>query len=522
MAVAGRALVGLPEEELHHVAGPVAPLHPPGGAEDLLRREEGLVVGEGAGLPEADVAGAAARLLTGDGVRGRPGGAEVLRQEAVAADRRRGEAADVAELALQRALAVGGELPVLLRQGAVEDEVGDGEEQRALRREAVAAGAAGFLLVVLHGARRVGVDDEAHVGAVDAHAEGDGGDDDGEPLVHEGLLRRPPLRRGEAGVVGGAGDAGLRQGRGEALHVAPGLGVDDAPLPLVAADGGDHLGRGIGAGEGAVDEVGAVRVADETDGVAERHAERDVVPHLRRGRGREGHAGGLREAVQHLGEAAVLGAELVAPVGDAVGLVHGGQRHAGADEGEEVAEEEALGAHVEETGLPRREAAPGLPPVGGLEVGVERVGGEARLPGGVHLVVHERDEGGDDEDEAPVQRRRKLVAEALPAPRGEHDEGIAAREGGFDGLPLEGLEGVVAPVAAEGLREFHGEGMVSGGRDGAPVWCRRLTAAAATPPGSRTGPPPGTPGPGGSSPSPRGRPRARRGGGPRRRRAWTS
>ena len=47
----------------------------------------------------------------------------------------------------------------------------------------VAAGAADLLVVRLDRARRREVDDRAHVGAVDAHAEGVGGDDDLERAV---------------------------------------------------------------------------------------------------------------------------------------------------------------------------------------------------------------------------------------------------------------------------------------------------------------------------------------------------
>ena len=53
-----------------------------------------------------------------------------------------------------------------------------GVEQHALRFQPVAAGASGLLLVVLDRLRHPGVQDEADVRAIDAHAEGDGGDDE--------------------------------------------------------------------------------------------------------------------------------------------------------------------------------------------------------------------------------------------------------------------------------------------------------------------------------------------------------
>ena len=58
------------------------------------------------------------------------------------------------------------------------DEVARRVDQHALGFETVAAGAAGFLLVVLERLRRAGVDDEPDVGSIDAHAERDGRHDD--------------------------------------------------------------------------------------------------------------------------------------------------------------------------------------------------------------------------------------------------------------------------------------------------------------------------------------------------------
>ena len=63
------------------------------------------------------------------------------------------------------------------------------------RRQAVAAGATGLLVVALDRFGQVDVGDEAHVGLVDAHAEGDRGDDDHAVFAQEPRLRRRPRRR---------------------------------------------------------------------------------------------------------------------------------------------------------------------------------------------------------------------------------------------------------------------------------------------------------------------------------------
>ena len=68
-------------------------------------------------------------------------------------------------------------------------------EHQAVRGGAVAAGAARLLIIRLDAAGNVVVDDEPHVGLVDAHAEGVGGHDDLAPALHEVVLGLAALRR---------------------------------------------------------------------------------------------------------------------------------------------------------------------------------------------------------------------------------------------------------------------------------------------------------------------------------------
>ena len=72
----------------------------------------------------------------------------------------------------------GGSVPFGEHDRLPETVVAAAHQQQALGLEAVASGAAGLLLVVLERLRHAGVDDVAHVGAVDAHAEGDRGHHD--------------------------------------------------------------------------------------------------------------------------------------------------------------------------------------------------------------------------------------------------------------------------------------------------------------------------------------------------------
>ena len=116
-------------------------------------------------------------------------------------------------------------------------EVAAGVEQHALGLQAVAAGPAGLLLVVLQRLGHGRVQHEADVGAVDAHAEGDRGHD------HVALLARRTLP-GPPGAASGVSRRGraaaltplLLQGRGQLVHVAAAQAVDDAGLAGVAVE----------------------------------------------------------------------------------------------------------------------------------------------------------------------------------------------------------------------------------------------------------------------------------------------
>ena len=102
------------------------------------------------------------------------------------------------------------------------------EEEQAFGGEAVAAGAAGFLVVAFDVAREVVVDDEADVGLVDAHAEGDGGADDADFVAEEEVLVTDAEVGVEAGVVGAGGDAGGVEAVGDGFGGGAGGAVDDA------------------------------------------------------------------------------------------------------------------------------------------------------------------------------------------------------------------------------------------------------------------------------------------------------
>ena len=77
-----------------------------------------------------------------------------------------------------------------------------GIESDAVALAAVASGTSSLLIIAFERLGDVVVDNEAHVGLVDAHSEGDGGDDDVDALHQEVVLRFGTTLRVESSVVG--------------------------------------------------------------------------------------------------------------------------------------------------------------------------------------------------------------------------------------------------------------------------------------------------------------------------------
>ena len=107
-------------------------------------------------------------------------------------------------------------------------EIVGAPEQPRLGRVAVAPGAAGFLVIGLDRLGRAGVGDEAHVGLVDPHPEGDRRGDDHVFGRDEGRLVALAHRAVEPGVIGARRAPGAAELLGDLLGRDAAGGVDDA------------------------------------------------------------------------------------------------------------------------------------------------------------------------------------------------------------------------------------------------------------------------------------------------------
>lgn len=369
----------------------------------------------------------------------------------------------------------------LLDEELVDAGVDVVEEEQAVGGLAVAAGAADFLVVGFEGSGQVDVYDGAHVGAVDAHAKGVGGDGDAGFSAHEAVLGVAAGFVVHAAVVGddGAGAEDAAHGLGVAFDALAGAGVEDDGAGSAGAlgeEGGEAAGSVAvaGAEAGFEEEVVAEEAVDVDGGVVEGEGAGDVGADFGGGGGGAGEQAGGGELGDGFAEALVVGAEVVAPAADAVGFVDGKERDSGGGEGgEEGAVAEAFGGDVDEAEGAAGEAVEGVGLfVGGL-AGVDVGGGDSAGGEGVDLVFHERDEGADDDGDAFEEQGGELVAEALAGAGGHDGHGGAAGEHVFDDVALARVEAGEAEVVGEGgvegvccQREGGGGGLDRGGHGG--------------------------------------------------------
>ena len=312
------------------------------------------------------------------------------------------------------------------------------------------AGAADLLVVGHRGRRRPQVHHETEVRLVEAHAQGGRGDEGLDLVVLEELFRAFPVRGVGASGVGEDLVAGFGQEPRGVLGRGDRQGVDDSAA-----------GQVFQVREQPAEPVAGVRQAQHTqpEGLAAQGAADgqhtgaelllDVVDHPGVGGGSGGQD---RDCIRQLGDqvrdAPVVGAEIVAPVGDAVGLIDDQEPGAADQLGQLVLAEGGVGEPLrrdqQDIDLVRRELFADCVPlqlVGGVD-------GDRPDPGprrGGHLVTHERQQRGHDQGRPgaapPEQQGRDEVHGRLSPAGALHHEGApAAVDEGLNRLELAVME----------------------------------------------------------------------------------
>ena len=196
-----------------------------------------------------------------------------------------------------------------------------------------------------------------------------------------------------------------------------------------SADGARALGnRELDNFDG---EIVATEAVDEAGGTDHAELREDVGLHGWRGGGGEGENGNACGTVAQSGKVladhAVVGAEIVAPLRDAMGLVDGDER--GRTLGEHLRKArnaQPLGSDEKEVERASEIVDAGLARDGAVEAGVNSRDAQVECGELGDLVFHERDERRDDERRSAESDGGELIAERLPCPGGHHKQQVAA------------------------------------------------------------------------------------------------
>ncbi len=235
-----------------------------------------------------------------------------------------------------------------------------------------------------------------------------------------------------AGVVGQGLDAVHVEHLGGLFHLLPAEAVHDAALAAVLLDEADDLALDVLLRADLVVEVGPIEAGLVHLGVGDVEVLEDVLLHLLGGRGGERDHRHSLDLIEDGAQAAVLGAEVVAPLADAVGLVDG--EEADLDVPEELRVlllGQALGGHVQDLRAAVGDVLAHLQRLVAGEGAVEEVRHAfllAEAAQRIHLVLHQGDQWAHHDRGSFHHEGGQLVAEALAAARGHDHEGVAALE----------------------------------------------------------------------------------------------
>ena len=180
---------------------------------------------------------------------------------------------------------------------------------------AIAPGTSCFLIVSFQTFGNVVVNDEAHVGLVYAHAEGDGGHYDVDAFHEEIILCARPCYAVHSGVICfGLDVIGLKHLR-QLFHLLAAQAIDNAAAAWLTFDEANdiavHVLRFLTY---LVEKVGAVKGTFELFGIGHAKVFLDVSAHLVSGCGGEGNDGGSANFADEWPYATIFRAEVVAPL----------------------------------------------------------------------------------------------------------------------------------------------------------------------------------------------------------------
>ena len=167
----------------------------------------------------------------------------------------------------------------------------------------------------------------------------------------------------------------------------------------------------------------------------------------RRGEGEDGRAGQFGAEGAHL---QVGGAEVEPPLRNAVRLVDRDETHLHLVKfDQEYLRVDAFGREVEKLVLSQDDIVQFAENVVARHARVDGRGQDAPLTQVGHLVLHQGDEGRDDEARTLHHQGRHLKGDAFPTARGHQSHGVPSAQNALNDVALDAAEVRMAPVALQ-------------------------------------------------------------------------
>ena len=263
-------------------------------------------------------------------------------------------------------------------------------------------------------------------------------------------------------MVGGGLEAGADEFGRHLLHPLARQGVDDAGLLAAVLDKGEELHRRLELVDDGVADIGAIEAGDEDGGVLQAEAGEDVGAGLRVGGGGQGNEGDRREVAAQAAELDVFRPEIVAPLRNAVRFVNGKEGDGDLGEaGEEILAHQPFRGDIEEVKFAGMELRQRLAGFRRLQGGVVNSGAHAVGLQGIDLILHQRDQRGDDDADAGAVQGRDLKTEGFAAAGRHEDKSVLAGDQALHDLFLIGTKGAVAKDALQGFTGSWRQGWIS-------------------------------------------------------------
>ena len=232
-------------------------------------------------------------------------------------------------------------------------------------------------------------------------------------------------------VIGGR-DVQLLQFLGYLLTFPSAAHVDDGAARHLAENMHEFLDLVLGRAH-HISQVLALKAHAEDVLLAEMQLLLDVVGHLRRCGGSQGQHGCVGFDLAEVGNLEVGGAEVVAPLTDAVGFIDGDEAHLEVVElGKKQLRRQPLGRDIEQFGAAEDAVVQRLDNLAARHARVDGGCLHAFAPQVFHLVFHQGDERSDDDASALLGDGGYLEGDTLAAARGHQPQRVAAGGNALD------------------------------------------------------------------------------------------